>query len=59
MRIGVVSDIHYDLRPLFEGGGLAHLVDAFTLSFEHGGQKPDPRLFEIALAELRLLPAKR
>ena len=58
MRIGVVSDIHYDLRPLFERCGLAHLVDAYTLSFEHGVQKPDPRLFEIALAELGIAPAE-
>lgn len=56
MRIGVVSDIHYDLRPLFVRSGIAHLVDAYTLSFEHGVQKPDPRLFEIALAELGIAP---
>jgi FMN phosphatase YigB (HAD superfamily) len=29
-----------------------------ALSFEHGVQKPDPRLFEIALAELGLAPAE-
>ena len=47
MRIGVVSSIRYDLRPLFEWHGLSHLIDTYTLSFEHGVQKPDPRLFEI------------
>jgi len=29
--------------------GLDELVASYTLSFEHGIQKPDPRLFEIAL----------
>ena len=58
MRIGVVSDIHYDLRPLFKRYDLAHLVDAYTLSFEHGVQKPDPHLFEIALAELGVAAAE-
>jgi len=29
IRIGVVSDIHYDLRPHFENHGLAHLVHSF------------------------------
>jgi FMN phosphatase YigB (HAD superfamily) len=28
MRTGVVSDIHHDLRPIFERCGLGHLVDA-------------------------------
>lgn len=37
-RIGIVSDIHYHLRPHFEHYGLGHLVDVYTLSFEHGVQ---------------------
>jgi putative hydrolase of the HAD superfamily len=45
VRIGIVSDIHYDLRPHFEYHGLTHLIEAFTLSFQHECQKPDPRLF--------------
>lgn len=50
--MGVISDIHYHLRPLFAHYGLADLVGSFTLSFEHGWQKPDSRLFAAALAEL-------
>ncbi len=52
VRVGVISDIHYDVRPVFDHYGLAGLVDAFTLSFRHGWQKPDARLFAAALAEL-------
>jgi phosphoglycolate phosphatase-like HAD superfamily hydrolase len=36
VRVGIISDIHYDLRPMFEYHGLADLVDAFTLAFQHG-----------------------
>jgi HAD superfamily hydrolase (TIGR01549 family) len=52
VRVGVVSDIHYDLRPTFDHYGLLEYVDAFTLSFEHGCQKPDRRIFELALDAL-------
>jgi FMN phosphatase YigB (HAD superfamily) len=52
MRIGRISDIHYDIRRHFVHHGLEHLVDSYTLSFEHGVQKPDPRLFQIALQTL-------
>ena len=54
LRIGVtiVSDIHFDLRPEFALRGLDGLVDHFILSFEHGIQKPDPRIFVLALESL-------
>jgi FMN phosphatase YigB (HAD superfamily) len=58
IRIGVISDIHYDLRPLFEHYELADCIDAFTLSFQHGCQKPDRRLFEIAVDALGARPAE-
>jgi FMN phosphatase YigB (HAD superfamily) len=48
-KIAVVSDIHFDLRPEFVAAGLDGLVDAFVLSFEHGVQKPNPVIFDIAL----------
>ncbi|QTR02278.1 HAD family hydrolase, partial [Saccharothrix algeriensis] len=47
-RVGVLSDIHFDVRPVFDGLP----VDSFVLSFEHGVVKPDPRIFRIALDEL-------
>lgn len=52
VRIGVISDIHYHLAPVFEYYGLGTFVDSYTLSFEHGIQKPNPRLFELALEQL-------
>ena len=52
MRIGIVSDIHYHLAPHFDHYDLGQFVDSYTLSFEHGVQKPDPRLFQIALEQL-------
>ena len=52
LRIGVVSDIHVDIRPAFVAAGLADVVDVFTLSFEQGVQKPDPRMFTRTLTSL-------
>ncbi|MET8330481.1 HAD-IA family hydrolase [Streptomyces sp. NPDC005181] len=47
-RVGVVSNIGWDLRPVFRAHGLDTFVDAYVLSYEHGIQKPDPQLFHIA-----------
>ena len=55
-RVALVSDIHFDLRPEFEAAGVAEYVDAFILSFEHGVQKPNPEIFEIALRMLGAAP---
>lgn len=51
-RIGLVSDFHYDLRPELQAQGVAGSFDAFVISFEHGFQKPDPRMFTTALERL-------
>jgi HAD superfamily hydrolase (TIGR01509 family) len=56
-RIAVVSDIHFDIRPVFDAAGLLETVDAFVLSFELGVQKPDPTMFRRALEELDVEPA--
>ena len=53
---GIVSDIHFDLRPEFEAAGLGALVDSYVLSFEHGVQKPDAAIFSIAADSLALRP---
>ncbi|MFK8907110.1 HAD family hydrolase [Streptomyces sp. YS-3] len=47
-RVAVVSNIGWDLRPVFRAHGLDVLVDAYVLSYEHGVQKPDARLFRAA-----------
>ncbi|WP_128378283.1 HAD family hydrolase [Streptomyces cavernae] len=56
VAIGVVSNIGWDLRPVFREHGLDPYVSAYVLSYEHGVQKPDPRLFEIACAGLGVAP---
>jgi len=54
--IGVVSNIGWDLRPIFREHGLDRYVDAYVLSYEHGIQKPDPRLFAVACEALEVDP---
>ena len=62
VRVGVLSDIHVDLRPAFAahvtpgGTSWADLVDTWVLSFEVGAAKPDPVVFERALQQLGLPP---
>ncbi len=44
-KIGIVSNVPRDLRPIFAAQGLADLVDTFTHSYEVGAEKPDPAIF--------------
>ncbi|MFD8787482.1 HAD family hydrolase [Kitasatospora sp. NPDC059599] len=55
--VAVVSNIGWDLRPVFRAHGLDELVDSYVLSYEVGAQKPDPAIFETACARLGLAPA--
>ncbi|MEU5778926.1 HAD family hydrolase [Streptomyces venezuelae] len=54
--IAVVSNIGWDLRPVFRAHGLDAYVDAYVLSYEHEMQKPDPRLFAVACDALGVDP---
>ncbi|MFI1988728.1 HAD family hydrolase [Actinoplanes sp. NPDC020271] len=45
IKIAVVSNIGFDIRPHFAHWGLDGLVDAFALSYEVGRTKPDPAIF--------------
>lgn len=56
--IGVVSDIGWDLRPIFEHFGVAGFVTTWVLSFEHGTEKPDPYLFELGCEGLGSAPGR-
>jgi HAD superfamily hydrolase (TIGR01549 family) len=49
IKVAIVSDIHLDIRVLLESQGVGEFIDAYVLSFEHGCQKPDPRMFSTAL----------
>lgn len=57
-RVGIVSNVPRDLRPIFAAHGLADLVDAFTHSFEVGAEKPDPAIFLRACEALGTRPAE-
>ncbi|MFG2352656.1 HAD family hydrolase [Streptomyces sp. NPDC048521] len=56
IAVGVVSNIGWDLRRVFRAHGLDSYVDAYVLSYEHGVQKPDPRLFSVACEALGVDP---
>jgi len=54
--VGVVSNIGWDLRPVFREHGLDPYIDTYVLSYEHGIQKPDPQLFATACTALDAEP---
>jgi FMN phosphatase YigB (HAD superfamily) len=56
VRVALVCDIHFDLRTEFRALGLDSLVDAYVLSFEQRTQKPDPRMFRLALEAVGVGP---
>lgn len=56
VRVGVVSNIGWDLRPVFRAHGLDPYVDVYVLSYELGVPKPDVRLFARACAGLGVAP---
>ncbi|WP_429429064.1 HAD family hydrolase [Nocardia sp. GAS34] len=50
-KIGILSNIHFDIRPTFDAE-LLDLIDTFVLSGEQGVQKPDPTIFRLVLDQL-------
>jgi HAD superfamily hydrolase (TIGR01493 family) len=52
LRVGVLSNIAFDIRPAFSSRGWDVYVDEFVLSFEVGAIKPDPAIFQIAVDRL-------
>jgi len=58
LKVGVVSNVPADLRPVFEKHGLAGLVDSYTHSFEVGAEKPDPAIFLAAAKSLGVKPSE-
>jgi HAD superfamily hydrolase (TIGR01509 family) len=56
--VAVVSNIGFDIRPLFAAWGFLDLVAAFALSYEIGRCKPDPAIFEQACARLGVEPQR-
>ncbi|MEU0036379.1 HAD-IA family hydrolase [Streptomyces sp. NPDC006333] len=58
VRIAVVSNVGWDLRPVFDALGLTPYIDANILSYEVGVHKPDPRIFRLACDRLGVNPAE-
>ena len=58
VKIGVVSNVAEDLRPVFAKHGWADLIDGFAHSYQHGVEKPDARLFLAACASIGTAPAR-
>jgi HAD superfamily hydrolase (TIGR01509 family) len=56
LKVGVVSNVPADLRPVFAKHGLDGLVDSYTHSFEVGAEKPDPAIFLAAAESLGVRP---
>ena len=58
LRVGVVSNVPADLRPVFAKHGLDRLVDSYTHSFEVGAEKPSPAIFLAAAKSLGVKPSE-
>lgn len=56
LKIAVVSNIAFDLRPAFAAVGADAFVDEFVLSFEVGVVKPSAEIFLTALRRLGVDP---
>jgi FMN phosphatase YigB (HAD superfamily) len=58
LRIGVVSDTGFDLRPTMDMLGLSPFLSALVMSFEHGVCKPAAKVFLTACDQLRVRPER-
>jgi len=58
LKVGVVSNVPADLRPVFAMHGLDGLVDSYTHSYEVGAEKPDPAIFLAAAKSLGVKPSE-
>ncbi|MGV9703133.1 HAD family hydrolase [Streptomyces sp. NPDC003483] len=54
--VAVVSNIGWDIRPVFRDHGVDDLVDAYFLSYECAAKKPDPGIFRMACDTLHVAP---
>lgn len=58
VKVGVVSNIGFDIRPHFAAWGLDGLIDTYALSYEVGRCKPDPVIFLKACGMLGVDPER-
>lgn len=52
LRVGLISNVGFDIREILRAHGLGRLAENCTLSFEMGRVKPDPVIFRAALEQL-------
>lgn len=58
MRVGVVSDTGFDLRPALDRLGLSPYLHTLVMSFEYGTCKPAAQVFRTACDQLGVDPAR-
>lgn len=58
VRLGVLSNIGWDIRPACARAGILPMLDGVVLSCERGVAKPDPDAFTLACAELGVRPGR-
>jgi HAD superfamily hydrolase (TIGR01509 family) len=58
LRVGIVSDTGFDLRPAMDLLGLSPFLDAVVMSFEYGVCKPAATVFLMACDQLRARPER-
>ncbi|MGC9670545.1 HAD family hydrolase [Planosporangium sp. 12N6] len=58
LRIGVVSDTGFDLRPALDRLGLSPFFDTVVMSYQYGVCKPDPKPFLTACDQLGVRPER-
>ena len=58
IKVGVVSNVGFDIRPHFAAWRLDSMIDAFVLSYEIGRTKPDPAIFLRACGLLGVDPER-
>ncbi|UQS27580.1 HAD family hydrolase [Amycolatopsis thermalba] len=56
VKVGVLSNIAFDIRPAFAMRGYEDFVDEFVLSFEEGFIKPQPEIFRLLVDRLGVAP---
>jgi HAD superfamily hydrolase (TIGR01509 family) len=58
LRIGVVSDTGFDLRPAMDRLGLSPFLDTVVMSFEYGVCKPAASVFRTACEQMGARPER-
>jgi putative hydrolase of the HAD superfamily len=57
-RLGIISNFDGRLRTVLAHLGILEIFDVVILSSEAGADKPDPHIFQVALAAMNMQPAE-